>query len=464
MHAAPTLAFRRWFKTGFAIVVAMVALRAGAQDTLTPNQQPLPPILPLPPAAATPAPEPPAEAPPPAKETAKPARSNTDLPTNASPPDSDQPLLPNEMLLLPPAPRPPEAGPAQTEAPFQLHLAPPIEPMLPPLPSDLAGGRTLSSSLHVFVKGFRFKGNKVFSNRQLQKVVAKYAGRDLTGEELEEARQAVTLTYVQAGYINSGAILPDQDLEGGIVVFQIIEGRLTKINLSGNWWFRPWWLKHALYRAAGQPLNFNQLKIGLQLLRQDPNIRQINAELEPGGRPGESVLKAEVKENQPFLFGLDFSNRRPPSVGSEIVELHAADLNLTGHDDPLSITWGVAHTISDTPDHWEFSGTENIAGVYQFPITPWKTTLSLAADENDAAIVEAPFTLLNIKSRTEEYGATLRQPLYETLNNTLDFSIMGQERQSKTFLLDQPFDLSAGAINGETRLFVLRFILDYVNR
>src|SRR5207244_3727333 len=104
---------------------------------------------------------------------------------------------------------------------------------------------------------------------------------------------------------------------------------------------------------------------GLQLLRQDPNIRQINAELEPGGTPGESILKAVVKENQPFRLSAEFSNKRPPSVGSEILEIHAADLNFTGHDDPLSLTWGVVHSNSETPDRWVYSGTENLAGVYQ---------------------------------------------------------------------------------------------------
>ncbi len=404
--------------------------------------------------------------PPPPPDAAKhgAASSEAPLPANPATPGSDQPLLPDEILVPPVKPVTPGSSaetPAQPVVPFKLE----IEPVLPTLPPDLAGGGgSLATTLHVHVKGFRFEGNHVFSNRALQKVVAKYAGRDLTTEKLEEARQALTLTYVHAGYVNSGAVLPDQDLKGGIVVFKIVEGRLSEVQVQGNWWYRTWWLRHVLRLSAGQPLNFDKLKTGLQLLRQNPNLRQINAELEPGGLPGESILKATVKENQPFRLALDFDNKRPPSVGAEIVNIHAQDLNLTGHDDPLSLTWGIAHTTSDTLDRWEYSGAQNLSGAYEFPVSPWRTTMELHASKSDAAIVEDPFNTLNIKSKSEQYGGMLRQPFYQTLNQLIDGSFMAERRTSQTFLLQQPFDLSPGSINGKTQIFVLRFALEYVNR
>jgi hemolysin activation/secretion protein len=304
----------------------------------------------------------------------------------------------------------------------------------------------------------------VFSSTALGQAVARYSGREITAAELEEARQALTLKYVEAGYINSGAVLPDQDLKGGVVIFQIVEGKLTGIDVKGNWWLRPWWLRNELRRSAGQPLNFNELKTGLQLLRQNPNIRQINAELQPGTRPGEAILSAEVKENQPFRFSLEVSNRRPPSVGAEIVDLHLSDLNLTGHSDPLSITWGVAHASAETIDAWKYAGDENLAGSYEFPVTPWKTTLEVHASKSDAAIVEQQFAALDIRSQSTQYGATVRQPLYESLNHLLDVSLTGDWRSNKTFLLNRPFDLSPGSIEGKSQVFVLRAAQEYVNR
>ncbi len=388
------------------------------------------------------------------------------LPQNASPAGLEPLLLPEEILLAPPPALPPDAArqpSRQPLPPFQLQLAPvEIEPLLPPLVLETGG--TLATAARVRVNGFRFEGNTVFSDRVLRALISKYAGREVTSVELEEARLALAAKYVEAGYITSGAVLPDQDLEGGILVFRIVEGRLREVELEGNWWFRSWWLRHELRRSAGRPLNFNRLKTGLQLLRQDPNIRQINAELAPAAEPGESILKTSIRENQPIRLGFEFSNKRPPSVGAEVLELHAADLNLTGHGDALALTWGFAHTTSETLERWEQSADENLAGSYDFPLTPWRTRLQLHAAKSDAGIIEEQFAELGIRSRSVQYGATLRQPFHESLRHLFAMALTADWRESRTFLSGLPFDLSPGALAGETRVFVARLSLEYSYR
>src|SRR5207248_1494261 len=116
---------------------------------------------------------------------------------------------------------------------------------------------------------------------------------------------------------------------------QIIEGVLVRTELHGNRWLRDGYIKGQLRRWSSQPLNLNKLQDGLQLLRQNPNVQQINAELKPGNAPGESLLDLRVEDRQPFRFGLQIDNQRPPTVGAEQLWLLASDLNLTGNSDPL---------------------------------------------------------------------------------------------------------------------------------
>jgi hemolysin activation/secretion protein len=191
-------------------------------------------------------------------------------------------------------------------------------------------------------------------------------------------------------------------------------------------------------------------------------ISRINAELKPGGVPGESFVDVDIKDTQPFRLGLEFNNKRPPSVGAEQLEAHLADLNLTGHNDPLLIRYGIAHTNRD--GGVDLSGLENIEGTYEFPITPWATTLQVHASKSDSSILEDPFTTLDINSNLEQYGATIRQTVYETLSNVVAVSFTADKRRSETFLFGRPFTLSPGAVNGETSIFVLRFAQEFVNR
>ena len=385
--------------------------------------------------------------------------------TSESPPEAEiepTPLPGTEIFLEPQLP--------PSEAPLRkrtLRLVPPgvVEPILPPVNFEALARTGRLWSFHGVVKEFRFAGNHVFSNGQLTRVVEKYKGREINAEDLEQARQDLTLLYINKGYVNSGAVLPDQDGKNGIITFQLVEGRLTAVNLKGNFWFRPWWLRNEMRRGAGRPLNFNKLKEALQLLRQNPTISQINAELRPGGVPGESILDVDIRDTQPFRFAIEFDNKRPPSVGAEIVQARFTDLNVTGHNDLLEIIYGIATSKgADSFEDFDFSGLDNISGTYVFPVTPWATTLALNAAKSNTSVLQAPFTSLNINSELEDYSGTIRQPLYHTLSNEFAVSLTAEKRRAKTFLLGMPFSLSPGAVNGVTSDFALRFVQEFVNR
>ena len=356
------------------------------------------------------------------------------------------PLLPDIPQALPPARR------------FRLELGPEaMVPVLPPLDPSF-----LEPTVRIVVKRFEFTGNTVFSKRQLATVVAPFTGRAVSSEELEAARVAVTKLYIDAGYISSGALLPDQDVATGVVRLQVVEGKLKEVDLQGNRWFRNGWMKRQLSRAAGQPVNFNQLKTGLQLLRQNPGITQINAELKPGLLPGENVLHVIVKERQPFRLGLTIGNQRPPSVGEGFGEIHAESLNLTGNNDPLELRWGVLRWSRE--GDLEYGAADNVSVRYEFPISPWGTTLAIHAGRNDASIVDETFVALGITSKSEEWGLTLRQPIIETLSDQVAITLGAERKHSETYLLGERFSFSPGAIEGETDIFAWRMGLEWVHR
>jgi hemolysin activation/secretion protein len=377
------------------------------------------------------------------------APSSQPLPTGPDQDNGDVPLTPvNPVPANPLAPLPK----------LELDTSKQFEPVLPPLPaaesSPLFGPQ-------IYVSRFVFTGNTVYDSDTLEKVVEQYTGRKINSVDLEAARQAITLFYVSHGYINSGAILPDQDPKDGIIHLTVVEGQLTEISIKGNHWFQSWWLRNEMRLAAGSPLNFNGLKEGMQVLRENPTIAQVNAELQPGGAPGESRLEMEVKDTIPFRFSVEINNYRPPSVGSTIVQAHAADLNLTGNNDPLSLTYGIA--TSDMGGY-EFSDLDNIAGDYRFPVSPWDTTIEISASKTNSGILEAPFNQLNIESKLTEYHLALHQPVFNTPKDSLVLTAQIDSRRNTTTLFGQPFSLTPGAFNGVEDVTVPRFIQEFIDR
>ena len=210
--------------------------------------------------------------------------------------------------------------------------------------------------IRLTVRQFDFTGNTRFSTGELREVVKGYVGRPLTPEDLERARTALTQHYIEKGYINSGAVLPDQLVQtsnptGSAIQFQIVEGRLSEVHVTflkgnlpgGKNILRKEYVASRLNAAGRQPLDIVRVKDELELLRQDPTISSINAELRPGVAPGQANLDVAVRESNPFQLGLEFSNRRPPSVGSTALDVLASDRDLTGNGDLLALRYDILY-------------------------------------------------------------------------------------------------------------------------
>jgi hemolysin activation/secretion protein len=333
--------------------------------------------------------------------------------------------------------------------------------VLPPAPEQPDPEPRLSTQARIFVRAFQFEGNSAFSHAELEALTAPFVQRELTTDDLEQARRAVTLHYVNQGYLNSGAILPDQDPSDGVILMRIIEGHLTQIHLSGNRWLSDRYLYPRLRRYAQSPLNLNQLQDGLQWLRLNPNITQINAELQPGDAPGEAHLDLHIADRQPFRVGLQFDNQRPPSVGAEQLSLLASILNVTGHSDSLELRYGIAHAGVDGP---EFSEFDNVDASYRLPITRYDTTLGFYGSRLNSSIVESTFQPLDIESLSTSFGLLLHQPVLQSVDQEISLTLAFDRRENETRLLAEPFSLSPGAVDGKTAVSVLRFSQEWIGR
>ena len=127
-------------------------------------------------------------------------------------------------------------------------------------------------------------GNTVIDDRLIRAVVAPYIGKAVTIADLETIRRRFTRLYIDRGYINSGAVLPDQNVTNGVVAYRFVEGRVTGIDVTGTDHFRPEYFSSRLARAAEPPFNIGNLEEEQQILLQDPLISRLNLSLCRGWR------------------------------------------------------------------------------------------------------------------------------------------------------------------------------------
>jgi hemolysin activation/secretion protein len=324
--------------------------------------------------------------------------------------------------------------------------------VLPDASALLPGGERLSSGLLLTVRRFEIVGSTVFTQDVLNAQAAPFLNHPIGSEALEELRLRLTRLYVEAGYINSGAAIPDQDIKDGVVTVRIVEGILAEVVVGGEHAFDADFVASRLKLGAGRPLNVSSLQERLQLLLQDPQFERINAELAPGNRLGEGVLRAVVTEAPRYTVGATLANNRSPSVGSNRLELFGAARNLFGRADSWSLRLGHSRGIDD----YALNAT--------IPLSVDDTLLSLRFDRNTSGVIEEPFNTLDIESRSRTLEIGLRHPWFRTLQQSLTLGATLSSRDSVTYLGGEPFSFSPGVHNGKSVVTALRFSADWLDR
>ena len=354
--------------------------------------------------------------------------------------------------VLDPTGRSGEPPPLQKEEP--LPSTPPPTLILPPVDTFPELQEKRAPQLRIMIRKIHVKGSTAFTEEEIAKVTAPYENRELSTEDLEELRRALTLLYVNNGYVNSGAIIPDQAVKEGEITFQIIEGELTDIKIEGNKYFLPFFLEDRIALDSGPPFNIRPLKERLQILLQDPRIERLNTELKPGLKPGEATLHVRMQEASPFRAWVEFNNFQSPTVGAERGLGTIAVDNGFGIGDQFLFTFGRSNGVNPLIDT-----------SYIVPFTARDTTLELHYRLNDFLVVSSPFKDLDIKSQSQIFTIAIRHPLYRTLTDEVAISLIGEHLQNQNFLGGTGFAFTPGTTsNGTSKVSALRFAQEWVHR
>jgi hemolysin activation/secretion protein len=348
-----------------------------------------------------------------------------------------------------------DGAPEQKISPEEPAKLPPIEQLLPPPP---ASPTETPGSIPdtIFVKRFEIVGSTIFSAEDFAKITKGYTNRNLSFTELQEVRSRITKLYVDGKYLTSAAVLPPQTLEDNVVKIQIIEGTVDEIHVVGPRRLNPSYVRSRVGLAAQKPLNVDRLLEQLRVLQLDPLLTSISADLQAGTKPGSSVLQVTVGEAKTLTITPSLDNARSPSVGTLRRQLEVSQANLLGFGDSLKV--GYSNT----------NGSNSIDLNYTVPLNPRNGTLRFAYGRSRSTVIEKPFDVLDITSRSRYYELTYRQPIVQRPTSEFAMGLTFSRQESETELgIDNigPFRLSPGADEqGRTRISALRFFQDYVHR
>ena len=329
------------------------------------------------------------------------------------------------------------------------------EPKLETPPSPVTPSPLENIPGTVNIKGFEFVGNTAFTQEKLRSAVNDLIDKEITFPDLISVESRINNLYRNQGYINSAAVIEPQNIsaQGGIVKVTIIEGGIENIVIKGTRRLKPDYIRSRLGLSTKAPLNQERILQALQLLKTDPQIQDISAQISQGVRPDLSVLEVTVKEADTFHIDIFTNNGRAPSVGSWRRGTTITDNNLSGWGDSFSLSY------SNT------DGSNALDVSYGLPLNPRNGTIKVSRGVTRTNVTEPPFDQLDITGNSSYYEIGFNQPLWQTPSQELGLGLAFSRQISKTKLGPDGFPLSIGANdNGETRISKIAFSQNWVTR
>jgi hemolysin activation/secretion protein len=274
----------------------------------------------------------------------------------------------------------------------------------------------------VAITGLIVTGATVFTEREIDAATASLRRAIEEGpvgpERILEVLAAINQLYADAGYIGSGAKLPEQDLADGQLQIDVVESRLKYIDIQSNGRLSGRYVRSIVGHEVSSPIRMDGLRRAFSRLEDDPNVEQVQGRVLPGKAAGEASLALAIVERDPFDITVRLNNYRSPSVGSVKAQVLLDHRNLSGHSDSIHLE--VA----------ESEGTSSAAIQYAFPLMPWGTRVRVFYGQGEFRVVEEPFGSIGIESDIDTLGARVEQTLVLGSDQRLTFSAGVERKQA----------------------------------
>ena len=295
-----------------------------------------------------------------------------------------------------------------------------------------------------------FVGNTVFSKAQLRKAISSLDGEELTIDKLISLRTQITDLYSDNGYISSAAFLPPQEITDGKITFQIIEGVLADVVIKGRSRLSEKYLNSRLPKI-GTPVKLDELNASLKKLKTDPLIEELKASLKQS-ELGKNVLVIDLKENKSFTTSLSTTNSYSSSIGS-LGGTIGLNYHVLGLGDFVNL------------DYTRTEGLDRFAAGYSLPVNSQNGQIRIKYTTANTEIIEEPVSALDIQADYKSYEINFTQPIIQSDNNNLIFSVELEHIDSETFIdNDFSFPFVDGLEDGVSKISVIRLVQEFYNQ
>ena len=179
---------------------------------------------------------------------------------------------------------------------------------------------------------FDVSGDTLLGPSAVQAAVAVFAGKKRDFSYVERAMAALESAYHRRGFGLVKVILPEQELNDGVVHLKVVEPRLGTVRVTGNKSHSEANIRRSLPAAAPDTIpDTAAISANLKMANENPS-KKVNLELQSAAQPGVIDALETVTDERPWSVGGVLDNSGYESTGRTHVTAQYQNFNLWGLD------------------------------------------------------------------------------------------------------------------------------------
>lgn len=288
------------------------------------------------------------------------------------------------------------------------HPTTPLAPDDPlPVPESNAPAQVLPSTggaqARFVLNRVEFTESALLDTEELQDAVAPFIGRAMLRADLTHMLDRVNSLYTSRHITTARAVLQTQAIVHGVVVIELVEGRLSALRVEGTRPKEDAFVRRRIHLQTGAVVDSDRLRQDLIYLNRTSSINA-QALLQPGAARGQTEVLIQVQGPQRLSYGAFVDNNGTDSTGRARVGMQGHLYGLAGADDRLD--GNVIHS----------SGGNNGALSYSIPVSRSNSRVGLSYAHSQVNIINDAFRDLDITGSSSVASLEYRQPFIASLN------------------------------------------------
>ena len=260
---------------------------------------------------------------------------------------------------------------------------------------------------HFKLNDLEFEGNTIYSDDELKALGSDILGKEIYLADVMDYVVAISRYYQKNGYLTTHAYIPPQQVENGVIKIIIDESKISKKNVTGNFWVRKFYITNILTGCKrmkeGAVFNVKPFQGVVKQINREPYMKTTIA-LEKENK--DTVVDFGIKDRLPLRLSTSWDDFGRDLIGRQRWSAIVGSHNLTGLGD----------RIYGGPILAKHSQAA-VAG-YEIPVSPCGTTLGF---EFSGVKVQpgGEIAQLGVRGTSRFFTLIAKQPFINTVSTDL---------------------------------------------